>query len=63
MPIAGCIQISAWRGTAWPSDKIGLNPAKKSAEAMRGHLWGHLQRLAAQPVDSQGDVIVAASTS
>jgi hypothetical protein len=42
--------------------KIGLNLAKKSAEANWGYLWGHFWRLAAQAIDSQSDVIVAAST-
>jgi len=33
------------------SDKIGLNQAKKSAEAIWGYLWGHFRRLATQPID------------
>ena len=41
--------------------KIGLDPAKKSADAIRGYLWGHFCRLAAQPIDLYDNVIVAAS--
>jgi hypothetical protein len=33
------------------SDKIGLNFAKKSAEAIWGYLWGHFWRLAEQAID------------
>ena len=43
--------------------KIGLDPAKKSADAIRGYLWGHFCRLAAQPIDLYDNVIVAASTN
>jgi len=50
-------------GERLKSDKIGLNLAKKPAEAIWGYLWGHFWRLAAQAINSQGDVIVAASTN
>jgi len=49
-------------GERQKSDKIRLNLAKESAEAISGYLWGHFRRLATQVVDLYGDVIVAAST-
>jgi hypothetical protein len=50
-------------GERLKSGKIGLNLAKKSAEAIWGYLWGHFGRLAKYSIDFKGDVIVAASTN
>jgi len=51
------------RGERLKSVKICLNLLKRPGEVIWGYLWGHFCRLAAQRIDSQGDVIVAASTS
>ena len=50
-------------GERLKSAKICLNLAKKPGEVIWGYLWGHFWRLAAQRIDSLGDVIVAAGAT